>query len=220
MTRTAPAPAADTRERLLDAAGQVFSEQGFRAATVRQIVQRAGGANIAAVNYHFGDKEGLYASVLEHFFREAVHKYPAHGGLPPDAPPEAQLHAFVRAFLFRVFDKGHESVHGKLMAREMTEPTSALDRIVEQVIRPMYGRLCTIVQALAGPRAPLAQVEAAAKSVVGQCLFYKHCSPVLERLEGRRLELGDLDALAGHIVAFSLRGIRGLAAPRRKGGRR
>jgi len=220
MTRTSLLPVADTRERLLEAAGQVFSEKGFRDATVREIVQRAGGANVAAVNYHFRDKEGLYAAVLEHFAREAVHKYPAHGGLAPDAAPEAQLHAFVRAFLLRVFDKGHQSVHGKLMAREMIEPTSALDRIVEQVIRPMYGRLCGIVKALAGPRTWIAQVEASAKSIVGQCLFYKHCSPVLERLEGRRPDLRDLDALADHIVAFSLDGLRGLGARRAKGARR
>src|SRR5215831_1144132 len=97
MTRTAALPAADTRERLLEAAGQVFSEKGFRDATVREIVRRAGGANIAAVNYHFRDKEGLYAAVLEHFAHAAVAKYPAHGGLPPDATPAEQLHAFVRA---------------------------------------------------------------------------------------------------------------------------
>ena len=36
-----PFPAADTRDRLLKAAGEVFSEVGFRAATVRDIVRRA-----------------------------------------------------------------------------------------------------------------------------------------------------------------------------------
>jgi TetR/AcrR family transcriptional regulator, regulator of cefoperazone and chloramphenicol sensitivity len=106
------------------------------------------------------------------------------------------------------------------MAREMIEPTRALDRIVEQVIRPMYGRLCTIIKLLAGPRVPIVEIERCAKSVVGQCLFYKHCGPVLERLEGRLPDLKDVDALAAHIVAFSLRGIRGLSEPRKKGGGR
>src|SRR5574341_1232777 len=109
MAGTSTVPALDTRERLLQAAGQVFSEVGFRAATVREIVTRAGGANIAAVNYHFRDKEGLYGAVLEHFARDAVAKYPPHGGLPPDATPAEQLHAFVRALLLRLFDKGHQS---------------------------------------------------------------------------------------------------------------
>jgi TetR/AcrR family transcriptional regulator, regulator of cefoperazone and chloramphenicol sensitivity len=220
MVRTATPPSADTRDKLLRAGGEVFAESGFRAARVREIVARAGGANIAAVNYHFRDKEGLYAAVLEHFAREAVSKYPPDGGLPRGAAPEDQLRAFVRALLLRIFDKGHQSIHGRLMAWEMIDPTRALDRIVEQVMRPMYGRLCAVVKALAGPKATLAQVEGSAKSVVGQCLFYKHCAPVLERLEGRRAEVRDVDALADHIVDFSLRGIRGFAAARKRGGGR
>src|SRR5579864_6583558 len=99
MTRTAD-PWTDTRERLLEAGGLVFSESGFRAATVRGIVTRAG-ANLAAVNYHFGDKEGLYAAVLEHYAQAALAKHPPLGGLPPNAGPEEQLLAFVRAFLLR-----------------------------------------------------------------------------------------------------------------------
>lgn len=209
----------DTRARLLEAGGQVFSETGYRAATVREIVRRAG-ANVAAVNYHFRDKEGLYAAVLEDAARRAVEQYPPYGGLPADAPAEAKLRAFVRSFLQRIFDRGHQAVHGKLMAHEMIEPTAALDSLVEQMIRPMYGRLCAVVKTLAGPRATLAQVEASAKSIVGQCLFYKHCSPVIARLEGCLPDERDVDALADHIVSFSLEGLRGLGASRKKGGRR
>ena len=215
MTRTA-APTADTRERLLEAAGDVFSESGFRAATVRDIVTRAG-ANLAAVNYHFGDKEGLYAAVLQHSAKESLAKYPPGGGLRPDASPEEQLHAFVRSFLRRVVDPGHQAVHGRLMAREMIEPTAALSRIVEQMIRPLYGRLCALVRALAGPGVTPTQVERAAKSIVGQCLFYKHCAPVIRLLEGRLPELRDIEALTDHIVAFSVAGARGLGRVRRNG---
>jgi len=209
-----------TRERLIEAGGAVFSEAGYRAATVREIVSRAGGANLAAVNYHFGDKQGLYAAVLQHYAKESLRRYPPHDGLPPDATPTEELHAFVRSFLLRLFDQGHPAVHGKMMAWEMIEPTAALSRIVEQMIRPLYGRLCAIVRTLSGPAAGTAAVERAAKSVVGQCLFYKHCAPVIRLLDGRLPDLRDLSALADHIVAFSVAGIRQLGAPRRKGGRR
>jgi AcrR family transcriptional regulator len=212
--------AGDTRERLIEAGGAVFSEAGYRAATVREIVARSGGANLAAVNYHFGDKEGLYAAVLQHYAKESLSKYPPHGGLHPEAGPEEALHAFVRSFLLRVFDQGQQAVHGKMMAWEMIEPTAALRGLVDQMIRPLYGRLCALVRAIAGPTAGAAAVERAAKSIVGQCLFYKHCAPVLRLLDGRLPDLRDVPALADHIVSFSLSGIRDLGAARRKGGRR
>ena len=211
----ATATSADTRRRLLEAAGAVFSDRGFREATIREIVTRAG-ANIAAVNYHFGDKAGLYAAVLRHFAQESVQRHPVQQGLPEGAPAEARLRAFVRALLGRVFDDGHPSVHGRLMAREMVEPTEALGPMVDQVIRPMYDRLRAILRELLGPRVPEARLRLAAKSVVGQCLFYKHCAPVLERLEGPPARgARAVDALADHITAFSLRGLESL-----KGGRR
>ena len=49
---------------MLQAAVEVFSEVGYEAATVRQLCERAGAKNIAAVNYYFGGKEKLYAEAV------------------------------------------------------------------------------------------------------------------------------------------------------------
>src|SRR2546422_11553250 len=54
----------ETRERLLKAAARLFADRGSRKVTVREIC-RAAHANVAAVNYHFGDKLGLYREVLQ-----------------------------------------------------------------------------------------------------------------------------------------------------------
>ena len=52
-----------TREKLIEAAGEIFAEKGLHGTSIRDITQRAG-ANIASVNYHFHDKFELYALVL------------------------------------------------------------------------------------------------------------------------------------------------------------
>ena len=57
---------AATKQKLLRAASRVFVDQGFRNARIRDICQLAG-ANLAAVNYHFGNKKGLYREVLHSF---------------------------------------------------------------------------------------------------------------------------------------------------------
>jgi len=126
-----------TRQRLLEAAGEVFAEQGFRQATVRDICARAG-ANVAAVNYHFGDKEKLYSEVLRFAHGCAIEKYPPSLGLPPDAPAEKRLHAFVLSFLSRLLDDGRPAWHAKIMSREMAEPTGAMDMLVDEQIKPHW----------------------------------------------------------------------------------
>ena len=110
---------AETRDRLLQAAGEVFAEQGFREATIREICRRAGNVNVAAVNYHFGGKERLYAEVLRFAHGCAMTKYPAGMGLEPQATPPQRLNAFVRSFLFRIFDEGRPAWHGRLVAKEI-----------------------------------------------------------------------------------------------------
>ena len=107
-----------TKARLLEAAGEQFAEKGFEGATVRSICARAG-VNLAAVNYHFGDKEGLYLEVLKNTLRCTREKHPPDMGLKPGASAQEQFRAFVHSFLLRIFDTEPQACHGKLLAREM-----------------------------------------------------------------------------------------------------
>src|SRR6202012_2407999 len=118
-----------TRQRLLEVAGEVFAEHGFKNATVREICKRAG-ANVAAINYHFGDKQGLYSETLRYWARESLAKYPPNLGVDDNATPQQKLHAYIRSFLFRILDEGRPAWYGRLIAREMFDPTHALDERV------------------------------------------------------------------------------------------
>lgn len=197
--------AAGTRRRLLEAAGEVFAEHGFRAATVQEICRRAD-ANIAAVNYHFSDKEQLYREVIR--YAEEQHGAAHPRALPHGAPAAERLHAHVEWFLMHLLDEGRPAWHGRLMAREMIEPTAALDELVEGHIRESNDRLLGIVRELMGPDASDEQVRTSAFSVTGQCLFYRHCEPVILRLHPDvRIGRAQVPALAEHVTRFSIAGM-------------
>ena len=199
-----------TRQRLLEAAGEVFAEVGFRAATVREICARAG-ANVASVNYHFGDKENLYSEVLLMAHACATAKYPSGLGLPDDAPASERLHAFALSFLQRVFDEGRPAWHARIMTREMAEPTGAMDKLVDEQIRPHFTYVRRVMMDLLGPEVDEATVRLCCNSVVGQCLFYHFAQPVTRRLFGRPFGMADAHGMAKHITRLSLAGVRAIA---------
>jgi AcrR family transcriptional regulator len=202
---------AQTRTRLLEAAACEFAEHGFHHATVRDICKRAE-ANVAAVNYHFGDKEGLYAATLQHWIGIALTEHPPLGGVSPDAPAVDRLRGFIRGTLRRMLHTGAGGWHGQLMAREMVEPTAALDTLIATSIRPMVDLLHEIVRELAGPGLTEDEIRRCGMSVIGQCCFYRHSREVIGRLFGaEQYTESGIAAMADHIARFALAGLEGYA---------
>ncbi|MEK7467845.1 MAG: CerR family C-terminal domain-containing protein [Planctomycetota bacterium] len=207
-----PSTSERTRQRLLLAASEVFATNGFKSSTVREIVTKAG-VNIAAVNYHFRDKATLHSEVLKFALGTVLKKYPPDMGVSANSSPEEKLHAFVLSFFLRVLDQSPGAWHGQLMAREMADPTAALDGLVDYVLRPLGDYLNSVLRGLLGPSASPAVISACAASVVGQILFYRHCQPVIAKLNpGLTYRREDLERLARHVYEFSLAGVRALAA--------
>ena len=206
-----------TRERLLEAAGEVFAEQGFRTATIREICARAD-ANVAAVKYHFGDKEGLYGEVLRFAHGCAIAKYPPSLGLPADAPAEKRLYTFVLSFLQRLLDEGRPAWHAKIMSREMAEPTGAMDSLVDEQIKSHFAYIRQVMTELLGRKADDQTVRLCCNSVVGQCLFYHFGQPVTRRLFPQKIfGMKDAPDIARHITKLTLTGIGDLARGKKNG---
>jgi len=202
----------ETRGRLLERAAGLFAERGFDGVTVREICGAAR-ANGAAVNYHFGDKLGLYGEVVE--VAIAAMRQTAATALagPEGGPAEERLRTYVRAFLDRLTSRGPDSWIHHLLSREFESPTPALDRILDRVFRPRLARLSRIVAELLGCPPGDARVARTVASIQGQCLLYRQHA-VLSRLfphwQASQTELAEL---ADHIVRFSLGGIAALAGP-------
>jgi TetR/AcrR family transcriptional regulator, regulator of cefoperazone and chloramphenicol sensitivity len=197
----------ETRQRLLEAAAHVFTERGFRATNVRAIVERAG-ANVAAVNYHFGSKEALYLEVLRGICRTYAVQFET---LQQAGPPEARLRLFVRSFLEQLLVHS-TGLEARLFLRELSEPTSALDTVVEEVGRPVSTVLKALVRELAGDGLDEQEVAFCSQSIIAQCVFQESHQAFIQRLETHPT---GVDALARHVTAFSLAGIRAIAEARR-----
>lgn len=195
-----------TKEDILNAAIKVFAEQGYRGGTVRDICELAS-ANIAAVNYHFGDKASLYAEVLQHAYRSTAAGEPMPLLSDSQDEPANQLQAWIQWYLMRLMRAGDSDV-GRLMAREMADPTPALDALATRAVQPVFSELERLVNASAGGTLSARRTRLFATSVVGQCLIYRTGAAMLERLEPPHFDKSDASDIARHIFDLTIASLR------------
>ena len=207
---TLPQPDNDaTRARLITAAGEVFAEHGFQSATVRDICTRAG-ANIAAINYYFRDKAGLYLAVLRHSMTEGTGQpEPRDAALLADTPEQA-LRLMIAAMLLRMHNPSTgRACHLRIMVHEMAQPTDALPRVVEEIIGPNYAAMRQILSRLLDRPPDDDLTRLCAHSIIGQVVHYAHAGPVINLLwTDLKMTPERLNAIAAHISDFSLSAIR------------
>ena len=198
----------DTRERILEAAAAAFGEKGYDDATVRDICQRAG-ANLAAVNYYFGDKEQLYLELVKraHRLREEQVPLPAW---PAGTPAAEKLRGFIRTTIIRMVDDPAPKWQMQVMMREMFRPTQTCLALVQDFFRPHFNLLLEILHELV-PDASEQKRHLLGFSIIGQCLHYRVARPVVELLVGEEENASyTAEVLAEHIAEFSLAALGGL----------
>jgi AcrR family transcriptional regulator len=160
-------------------------------------------ANLAAVNYHFGDKERLFSESL----RQAHCHFDLHEGdfLPDDLEPATALRAVIRMMMANVLDsEPSRAWQYRLVFREMMQPTPGIAFQFHEIIRPRFERMGAILHRIR----PDLQGEALAAhvfSVVGQCLYYRIARTVAADLAGpTAFGHFDVDVLTDHITHFTI----------------
>lgn len=211
-----PAPetdaTADPAARLIAAAGPVFAQRGFDRAPVRQIAQAAG-VNVAAINYYYGDKMGLYRAVVASIRDKRQHEFPTP--VVGKTSPEKTLGMIVRTLLSRMLAADEKGWEAMLLMREMQQPTTVLSEMIREYFQPIYDLLYQTIEQLippiATPDAPQswrdeALVAQLTLGVVGQCLYYRIGCPVYEQLIAAdvRSRHYDTESLCRHITASTL----------------
>jgi AcrR family transcriptional regulator len=204
-------PRADTKDRILDAAERLFAEQGFEAASLRQITSEAG-VNLAAINYHFQSKEQLLQAVVMRKARPVNRRrlemldqleadFPA-GPLPLEGVLQALLEPFLRA---------SDSPHfGKLVSRLYVETPDIKRNVMLPVFQEVIDRFRpAIVRALPGSN--LNDVALGMHFGMGATIQFLAGGGMLEALSGGRISSLETDLISPRLIRFVAAGLRALA---------
>ncbi len=197
-----------TRQRLLDAAEQLFAEAGFRRVSVRAITAAAG-CNLAAVNYHFGGKAGLYREVFARrlaSLRDERLRALERARARAAGDLAAALTAFAEAFLAPLCAGPGGRVVLQLIAREMADPQLPAGFFRDELVIPANRALSAAVAA-AAPELSARTVQLCVQSFVGQLLHVLHAHQFAAVKAVPSPTPFSIAELTDHIVRFTVAAI-------------
>jgi AcrR family transcriptional regulator len=199
-----------TRERLLEVAEGLFAESGFDQVSVRDITQAAG-ANVAAVNYHFGSRNGLVDAVVERFVLP-VEAARLRALEAVEQSGEPSLEAIMEAYLKPVLDRVSESelseqLFFKLIARCTTQQGDFFPLRVQRTIEEVLRRFTGAVHAEL-PELPIESILWRLQFTWGALVQSLSQVKVFEMITKGEAGALDSDALSQELVQFSSAGMR------------
>lgn len=175
-TPASPGPARredgeQTRERLLNAAEELFAERGYHATAIRDIVDRAG-CNLAAVNYHFQGKENLYRAVMRRLvaaFRDVLLGRMRATTHVSDGPPqlEAVLASYAQGFIEPLANRSSSRNLLQLFSRELLDPHLSPEILLRELVLPVQDELVRAIDG-AFPGIAAADLRVSAQLFVAQ----------------------------------------------------
>ena len=194
----------ETRDRILEAACQLFGDKGYRAATHAEICRRAD-VNIAAINYHFGSKAELYRAAWT-FIVDEIERSDGPAINLPDTP-EDRLRAHIRKLLLRRSNELRFGQFHRIRLREILSPTGALDEIMSERVHRNRSVMHDLLRELLGPDAAKRDLELCEMSVISQCIMARPLRPRGVHHAGWQFTERDLSRLEEHVFQFSMAGI-------------
>jgi len=209
-----------TQARLLDAAERQFADRGFEGASLRQITSEAG-VNLAAPNYHFGDKESLFAAVFVRRARAINRDRLAR----LEAMERAERPPSVADLVAAVIEPMRELWLGtsdgsphpflRCMARTLLDPQPFMRGLVQAEFAPFFARLLPALQA-AIPGLDRTLLITRVQAMMGALLFTGARMARFGPVGGAPLaSTADAETALREVTAFC---IAGLGAPAPEGG--
>ena len=202
-------PSKLTRNKIIKAAAPIFAEHGYDGASIRRIVARAD-VNQAAINYHFGSKEGLYRAVLQMALKALQH---AEGGAPlpePEAGREVALRAFIRRQLQPMLGRDELSHHLRIFNWETVRPTPAFRKFMAEEAAPYLAGAVALVRRFLPARASDQDAIVGALWLFGQCsIFVRNREQLARSPLGLRVDRKFVDGLGERIARWAAAGLLG-----------
>jgi AcrR family transcriptional regulator len=197
-----------TRQGLLEAACEVFADKGYWEATVAEICQIAR-ANIAALNYYFGDKASAYREAWQYAFDQGIQAHPLEpADTPASANPAERLHAHVTSLLIRMNDDGRPTRFERMRIWEITRPSGVIDDVDREVREKSRQHMLTCLRDLIGSKVSTEVLQLCEASILAQCrMVLPFNRRDLQLVASRRIDASVIKMLADHIVAFSVAGL-------------
>ena len=145
-------PNAAVKNRILDAAEEIFARHGYDSASMRQLTARAK-VNLAAVNYHFGGKEALNTAMVSRRLRALNETRLANldrAEREADGQP-VPLHRVIELLVRPVFELSEDQSHGgahiiRLLGRSLAEPLPFMDAVLAAEFQPTMARFSQAVR--------------------------------------------------------------------------
>ena len=200
-----------THDRLIEAAGMVFSEKGFDRATGREICDLAH-VNYAAINYHFGSMEQLYVEVLREAHRRLINIRAIETAVQNLGTVEERLENLLLELLHTMLDLSPEGWTTQIFLREMAAPTQAVKELVELQIRPSAQMFRIIVGQVMNLPIDHPSVVRGALTIIGQLIFIFQNRQTIEMIYPDLDLRGEgIDEMARHIRRVTVAGLRDLS---------
>ena len=208
--RTARADGEATRVNILEAAGQLFAQHGYAHTTSKAICERAQ-TNMAAVNYYFGSRDGLYLEVLNLVQERLMSMAFLHRLVDSPIPASEKLGRFMHALVDSTLDPGRW--HTRVWAREILSPSPLRSVVMRDQTLPKFDILSRIVGDIAGVPPDDEDIASYVFTIIAPCLMLL----VVDRradLPIQAMFKRPAAELAAHLTRFAVAGLEAVGAQR------
>lgn len=191
-----------TRARIIETAGELFADKGFKAVTVREIAQKAD-THLSALNYHFKAKDSLYREVVLEACKTLAWSNEDIKSLLTQNPSEA-LKYIIRVSIDSYYDQGTSKWQTAIISRECWQPSDVFSDIIDNYFRNHAGLMAEVISKITDKPVNSNRIMFAVFSLIGQLdtfgMYAKLIDEIAPDLNNRLKQNNNLENLLYRLV--------------------